>query len=171
MGQARAQLSTAGSPPVDGTETPAPCQSVPPGLADTVSAGERQRDRKGESETDRDGEMERQRHRERVRERDGDRERGVYLGSRFTGWLQAPPALGVGWKGTSFIISPSALVVQSYLTLQPFCPWNSLGKNTGVGCHSLLLRIFPTQGSNPGLPQCRQILYHLSHQRSPPTSS
>ena len=46
------------------------------------------------------------------------------------------------------------------------CSWNSPGKNIGVGCHSLLQRIFPTQGSNPGLLQCRQILYHLSHQGS-----
>ena len=37
------------------------------------------------------------------------------------------------------------------------------GKNTGVGCHALLQGIFPTQGLNPGLPQCRWILYHLSH--------
>ena len=44
------------------------------------------------------------------------------------------------------------------------CPWNSLGKNTGVGSHFLLQGLFPTQGSNPGLPHCRQILYHLSHQ-------
>ena len=28
------------------------------------------------------------------------------------------------------------------------------GKNTGVGCHALLQGIFPTQGSNPGLPHC-----------------
>jgi len=47
------------------------------------------------------------------------------------------------------------------------CPWNSPGKNTGVGSHSLLQGIFPTQGSNPGLPHCRQILYHPSHQQSP----
>ena len=47
------------------------------------------------------------------------------------------------------------------------CPWNSPGQNTGVGCHSLLQGIFPTQGSNPGFPHCRQILYHLSHQGSP----
>ena len=33
--------------------------------------------------------------------------------------------------------------------------------------HSLLQGIFPTQGSNPGLPHCRQIVYHLSHQESP----
>ena len=44
---------------------------------------------------------------------------------------------------------------------------DSPGKNTGVGCHALLQGIFPTQGSNPGLPHCRQILYHLSHQGSP----
>ena len=31
------------------------------------------------------------------------------------------------------------------------CPWNSSGKNTGVGCHFLLQGIFPTQGSNMGL--------------------
>ena len=41
--------------------------------------------------------------------------------------------------------------------LQParlLCPWNSPGKNIGVGCHALLQGIFPTQGSNPGLPHC-----------------
>ena len=37
-------------------------------------------------------------------------------------------------------------------------PWNSPGKNTGVGCHFLLQGIFPIQGSNPGLPHCRQML-------------
>ena len=36
--------------------------------------------------------------------------------------------------------------------------------NTRVGSHSLLQGIFPAQGSNPGLPHCSQILYHLSHQ-------
>ena len=45
-------------------------------------------------------------------------------------------------------------------------PWNSPGKNTGVCCHFLLQGIFPTQGSNPSLLHCLQILYHLSHQRS-----
>ena len=46
-------------------------------------------------------------------------------------------------------------------------PWNSPGKNLGVGSHSLLQEIFLTQGSDPGLLHCRQILYHLSHQGSP----
>ena len=40
---------------------------------------------------------------------------------------------------------------------------DSPGKNTGVSCHALLQEIFPIQGSNPGLPQCRQILYQLSY--------
>ena len=43
-------------------------------------------------------------------------------------------------------------------------PWNSPGKNTGVGSLSLLQGIFPTQGLNPGLPHCRRILHQLSHQ-------
>ena len=34
-------------------------------------------------------------------------------------------------------------------------------------CHFLLPGIFPTQGLNPGLPHCRQILYRLSHLGSP----
>ena len=54
--------------------------------------------------------------------------------------------------------------------LQPtrlLCPWDSPGKNTGVGYHFPLQGIFPTQGSNPGLPRCKQIPYHLSHQGNP----
>ena len=53
--------------------------------------------------------------------------------------------------------------------LQPtrlLCPWDSPGENTGVRSHSFHQGIFPTQGSNPGLLQCRQILYHLSYQGS-----
>ena len=41
------------------------------------------------------------------------------------------------------------------------CPWNSLGKNTEVVCHSLFQGIFPTQELNPSLPHCRQTLDHL----------
>ena len=55
-------------------------------------------------------------------------------------------------------------------SLQPhrlYSPWNSPGQNTGVGSHSLLQGIFPTQGSNPGLLHCRRILYHLSYQGGP----
>ena len=48
-----------------------------------------------------------------------------------------------------------------------YSPWNSPGQNTGMGSLSLLQWIFPIQGSNPGLPHCRLILYQLSHQGSP----
>ena len=62
--------------------------------------------------------------------------------------------------------------VQLFVTLwQParlLGPWGFLGRNTGVGCHSLLQGIFPTQGSNPGLLHCRRILYHLRHLGSHP---
>ena len=48
--------------------------------------------------------------------------------------------------------------------IRVFCPWNSPGKNTGVGCHLLLQGIFLTQGSDLNLLHCGKILYHLSHQ-------
>ena len=41
------------------------------------------------------------------------------------------------------------------------CPWNSPGKNTGVGCHSLLQGIFLTQGLNLGLLQAVSLLSEL----------
>ena len=44
--------------------------------------------------------------------------------------------------------------------------WDSLGQNTRVGSLSLFQGVFPIQGSNPGLPHCRQILYQLSHKGS-----
>ena len=50
--------------------------------------------------------------------------------------------------------------------LQPtrlLSPWDFPGKRTGVGCHSLLQGIFPTQGVNLGLLHCRQTLHPLSH--------
>ena len=56
-------------------------------------------------------------------------------------------------------LSPSHLI----------CPWDFSGKNSGVGCCSLLQGIFPTQGMNTGLLHCRQILYHLSYQGRPAT--
>ena len=44
------------------------------------------------------------------------------------------------------------------------CPWDSPGKNTGVGSHFLLQAIVPTQGLYSGLLHRRQSLYRLSHQ-------
>ena len=63
----------------------------------------------------------------------------------------------------------SRLVVSNSLRpywLQPtrvLCPWDSPGKNTGMGCHSLLPGSFPTQGSNLHLQDRKWILYPLSH--------
>ena len=64
-----------------------------------------------------------------------------------------------------FNVKVKALVTQSCPTLcdlmEParlLCPWDSPGKNTGVGGHSLLQVIFLTQGSNPHLVHCRQTL-------------
>ena len=51
--------------------------------------------------------------------------------------------------------------------LQPaklLCPWDSPSKNTGVGCLSLRQGIFPNQGLNPGIPDCRWVFYCLSYQ-------
>ena len=59
------------------------------------------------------------------------------------------------------VVSDSAIL--GTVATRLLCPWNSPGKNTGVGCHSLLQGIFLTQGSNLGLLHCRQILYRLRH--------
>ena len=66
-----------------------------------------------------------------------------------------------------FIPSESYPVMSD--SLQPhglYSLGNFPSQNTGVGSLSLLQGIFPTQGSNPGLPHCRWILYQLSHQGS-----
>ena len=67
-------------------------------------------------------------------------------------WAQSCPTL---WDHMDWLYSSRLL-----------CPWDFPGNNTGVGCHSLLQGIFPTNESNPHLLRllhCRQILYHLSH--------
>ena len=63
-------------------------------------------------------------------------------------------------------LSPVQLFVTPWTT-RLLRPWDSPGRNTGVGCHFLLQEIFPTQKLNKGLLHCRQILYQVSHQRSP----
>ena len=71
----------------------------------------------------------------------------------------------LGILGTMSIHS-HVKVVQSCPTLELqglYSPWDSPGQNTGAGSLSLGQGIFPTQGSNPGLPYCRRILYQLSH--------
>ena len=46
------------------------------------------------------------------------------------------------------------------------CPWDSPGKNVGVGSLSLLQAIFLTQGLDPGVLHYRRVLHHLIHQGS-----
>ena len=64
------------------------------------------------------------------------------------------------------ILAQLCLTLCDPWTLAYQAPWYSLGKNTRVDCYSVLQGIFLTQGLNLGLLQCRQILYHLSHQKS-----
>ena len=76
----------------------------------------------------------------------------------------------LGFCGTEkqWVDSESHSVVS--ISLWPpglYSTWKSPGQNTGVDSLSLLQRIVPTQGSNPGLPHCRWILYQLSHRGRP----
>ena len=79
-----------------------------------------------------------------------------------------------GSKRSEVKVSQLCLTLGDPMDLQParlLCPWNSPGQNTGVGTRSFLQGIFPTQGLNPGLPHCRQILNHLRHQGRPERGS
>ena len=90
-------------------------------------------------------------------------------------FLLAVQCAGSSLLCSGFLYAAMCLVTQSCLTLRSpmdcsppgfSVHGDSPGQNTGVGSHALLQRIFPTQGSNPGLLHCRQILYYLSHRRS-----
>ena len=84
-----------------------------------------------------------------------------------TGWLNCcfQGVLPTGkWSENELVQSRPTL----YDLMDYACgSWNSPGQNIRVGSLSLLQGIFPTQGSNPGLPHCRQIRFCLSHQESP----
>ena len=67
----------------------------------------------------------------------------------------------------SRLVMPDSLQPHELSPPGSFVHGDSPGKNTGVGCHGLLQGIFPTEGSNPGLLHCGQILYCLSHQGNP----
>ena len=87
------------------------------------------------------------------------------------------------WKDQQFVWMSQVNIIKMLCLVAQLCPTlcnpmdcslpgslvhaESPGKNTGVGCHAVLQGIFPTQVLNLGLPHCRQILYHLSHQGSP----
>ena len=78
-------------------------------------------------------------------------------------WRADPQPLDHQWKWSE----SRSVVSDSLGPHRLYNPWNSPGHNTGVGSLSLLKGIFQTQGSNPGLPHCRQVLYQLSHNGSP----
>ena len=91
----------------------------------------------------------------------------------FVGWGHSPSSSY--WPISDSISIPplvkgseSRSVVSNSLQLHGLqSPWNSPGKNIGVGSWSLLQEVFPMQGSNPGLMHCRWICYQLSHEGSP----
>ena len=74
-------------------------------------------------------------------------------------------------KKTSFLVkcvcAESLSHLWLYATPGSFVHGNSPGKTTGVDGHAFLQGIFTTQGSNPGPPHCRWILYCLSHHEAP----
>ena len=69
-------------------------------------------------------------------------------------------------ESVSLSIASDSLQPHGLQPVRLLCPWNSPGKNTGVGCHSFLHGIFLTQGLNLSPLHCRQILYRLSHREA-----
>ena len=97
----------------------------------------------------------------------------VFLPGESQGWGSL-----VGWTRLKWLSSSSpysnsnsfsrsvmsdSLWPQGLYPARILCPWDSPGKNTGVGCHFLIQKIFPTQESNSGLLCCKKILYCLSY--------
>ena len=87
-----------------------------------------------------------------------------------------PGVSAPGWNPLLYKLTPKLLLSciewvscsAVFSSLRPLgLDMDSPGQNTGVGSLSLLQEIFPTQGLNPGLWHCRQILYQLNHKRSP----
>ena len=86
-----------------------------------------------------------------------ERERGESLVSFF--WVKK--------QSFSLSVMSDSLQPHGLELARLLCSWDSPYKYTGMGSHSLLQGIFPTQESNPALPHCRQILCLLSHKGSP----
>ena len=101
--------------------------------------------------------------------------KAVYCHPAYLTYMQSTSCERLGWINCKLEsrlpgeISTTS-VMQLCQTLRDLtrllCPWNSWSKNTGVGSHSFLQGISLTQGLNPGLLHCRQILYCLNHQGS-----
>ena len=84
-------------------------------------------------------------------------------------WLYIAQQEASVWAAGEIIINNNKQLscVRLFVTPWTVSPWNAPGQNTGVGSLSILQGIFPTQGLNPDLLHCRQILYQLSHKGSP----
>ena len=85
-------------------------------------------------------------------------------------WHNVDDISKIKWRQTLCLITQLCLTLWDSMDSSPAgssVHGDSPGKNTGVGCHALFQGIFPTQGTNPGLPHCGQILFQLSHQGSP----
>ena len=67
--------------------------------------------------------------------------------------------LAVCMHAQSLQLCPTLCDTMDYKSARLLSPWDSPGKNTGMGCHALLQGIFLTQGSNPSPLHYREILH------------
>ena len=67
----------------------------------------------------------------------------------------------------SFFLSFLTVLVAKLCSTLFLCPWDSPGKNTGVGCRFFLQGIFPTQGSNLSLLHLQEDSYHWASREAP----
>ena len=77
-------------------------------------------------------------------------------------WLEFQPLFlqsALKSKSVSHSVMLNSLQPHGLQPARLLCPCDSAGKNFGLGRHSLLQGVFPTQGSNTGLLHCRQLLY------------
>ena len=70
-----------------------------------------------------------------------------------------PPMVLFTWSEVKVLVTQVSNSLQAHGPSRLLYPWNSPGKNTGLGSHSLCQGIFSTQGLNPDLLHCRWIFY------------
>ena len=94
---------------------------------------------------------------------------GDLAGYQHLSWMQARMDQHIPcccWCGFVAQSCPTLLQPHGLWPARLLCPWDFPGKNTGVGCHSLLQGIFSTQGSNLCLLYWQADSLPLSHQGS-----
>ena len=83
-------------------------------------------------------------------------------------WLEkASSWMWTVWRSESHSVLSHFFTTPWTVVPRLLCPWDSPGKDTGVGCHALIQGVFLTQESNRGLLHCRRILYQLGYRGSP----